>query len=253
MSDDSWLEISSTMAEHSLESMVRELAAECKLLRAKCAYDQSAIQELLRQREKLSSLLSEAQSALSSVDPPTITPSKWKPTTPHPSYHTASSKTAIPDWIGGTWQTRSESLLVPIEAAWIQRSTQSALARLSKLQASADYPLQPLSLRVNASLLHSAILRSSSSLEPATGYAEEALHLALGGSQDQALIGKARFHRGLCYLYAERWAEASWSFQLAQGTEEHEKLVKEHLQIAEKRRMECELGEEGSVIPVGFV
>ena len=239
--------------DNSLGPIILKLIAERDLLQSKHAYDQSAIQELQRQNRQLSLLLAQAQFSLQKKDLDDKT-TKRKTINLAPSSQKAPSKEeVVRDWIGGTWLSHPDGPLAPIEVAWIKKSAQAALALLSILQASPEYPLQPLSLRVNTSLLFSAILRSSSSLQSATSYAEEALNLALENSLDHNLVGKARFHRGLCYLYAERWADASWSFYLAHGTEGHEEMVKKHWQVAEKRRRECELGEEGRVISKDFV
>ena len=180
---------------------------------------QSAILELETHNRELDILLSKTQAALRSalqVRGPQI-----------------PLKTS---WIGGTWLScpTATPLLTPVESAWQQGQAQKALASLTQILHQQDVTH---SQRINAELLFSAILRSSGDVRQALSHTETSLSLAKE-TQQYDLVGKAQFHRGLCYLYENRYADARWCFVLASHTPGHQELVAINLEMTEQRLLE---------------
>ncbi|KAL9115629.1 MAG: hypothetical protein Q9187_007216, partial [Circinaria calcarea] len=184
-----------------LQTLLSSILTSHSILRQKLTRAQSAIHELQRQNKELTSLLAESHTLIQkqqaavtrmhaspSAAVPLISISIPIPTNPIPVPKN-------PDWIGGTWLTSSDPLLIPAETAWVKSSPQIALSYLSHLLTS---PTLAPSRRVNATLLLSAILRSNGSLPLALMHAEEALQLAKEAELGQDSVGKAQFQRGLC-------------------------------------------------------
>jgi hypothetical protein len=123
-------------------------------------------------------------------------------------------------------------LLGPAENAWANSRTQDALNLLTtainkdELQASD---------RMKAELLLGVILRGCGQVMKDLSHIEEALYGAQKTRMHQ-WIGRAHYHRGLCWLYLEQYANASWCFTLATHTEGHRSQIEVNRLHAEKKR-----------------
>lgn len=235
-----------------LQTLLSSILTSHSILRQKLTRAQSAIHELQRQNKELTGLLAESHTLIqkqqAAVTRMHAIPNTAAPLIPIPTNPLPVPKN--PNWIDGSWLTPSDPLLAPAETAWVKSSPQIALSYLSHLLTS---PTLVPSLRVNAILLLSAILRSNGSLPLALMHAEEALQLAQGVELGQDLVGKAQFQRGLCCLHLKRWADASWCFVLARGTEGYEEVVEVQWGVAEGKRKGCRVGDRGGIISEGFL
>lgn len=150
-----------------------------------------------------------------------------------------SEKTPDVHWVAGNflYQPSIDHYLKDSVDAYQDNSAQRAMALLSlKINTGNLMDAQ----RVNAQLLLTAILRASGT----TRDSEELMQRALALADDALLIAeemedctwvcKAHFHRGLCYLHLNRWADARWSFVLASGADGYSELAelqREHVDI----------------------
>lgn len=198
-------------------------------LQTELHYAESTIFELDAQNRELHRLLKSVQDALQSSD-------KRAPTQIHPRNLDLSHKA---NWIGGTWLScaKTAPLLTAAEAAWQGGKPQQALALLTPILNEED--LKP-SHRINVGLLYSAILRGNGDLQGALHHAEECLSIARETDQRQ-LTGKAQFHRGLCCLYLDRFADARWCFVLGSHTEGHAAIVQEYLVMTQQKLTELKV------------
>jgi hypothetical protein len=158
----------------------------------------------------------------------------------------STHRTVSTNWIGGTWLSNhaSKAVLEPAEAAWQQGKPQVALNLLMEVM---NRPALDPAQRVDAGLLFGVILRSAGVLEKSLKQVELALSIALDAELFD-YVGKARFHQGLCFLYMDRFADASWCFTLASHTVGHRELVEVNRLIAEKKRAEKgQLGISGCI------
>lgn len=87
-------------------------------------------------------------------------------------------------------------------------------------------------------------MRSNSQLLEALTHAEEALTMATKANL-HGLVGKAQFHRGMCFLYQNCHANARWCFVLAGHTEGHSEIVEIHRHIAEENLEKLPVGHPG--------
>ena len=238
--------MSRTQIDSELAPVLVAMTAERDTLRAKLKYSQSAIIELQRQVRELDDLLTEANERLGEREetPGSVpaTPSTVHPNSPRVSYaSTTSTRTgAGATWIGGTWQAggTEDATIRSAEAVWQAGSAQRALEMLNPLIVSNNsVPTD----HVSACLLVSSILRTATQLERALQYTEKALEAARKHGL-HALIGKAQFHRGLCLLHLNRYADAAWCFVLSSHTEGYEELAELNRIMAEKKRDELPAG-----------
>jgi len=135
-------------------------------------------------------------------------------------------------WIG-TWLSSplAHPTLLPVEEAWQNGHLQQALNMMPAMLACED--LGP-HHHVNCRILYSALIQSSgSNFSIALQYADEALRIATDQKLHQ-LVGKAHFHRGLCYLFMGEPAKAKWCFVLSSHLDYHERIVEECKVVAEK-------------------
>lgn len=146
-------------------------------------------------------------------------------------------------WIQ-SWLAPSELILIPAEDAWQAGSVQRALAKVELVMRRKDLTL---SEEINAKLLFCALLRSSGKSQLALTYAEKALTLAKNAS-DYSLIGKAEYHRGLCYMNLDLFARSVWCFVLASQTSGHREQVEANRLYAMERCKELPLNHPGREI-----
>ena len=200
-------------------------------MKTELSYAESTIVELDAQNRELHRLLKSAQDALRSSD-------DKEPTQIHPRDLDLSHKA---EWIGGVWLScvNMTPQLAEAEAIWKGGKPQQALALLTSLLREERLKSAH---RINAVLLYSAILRCNGDFTGALHHAEEGLSLATQTDQRQ-LAGKAQFHRGLCYLYLENFADARWSFVLASYTEGHAAIIQEYLTMAERELSKVAAGD----------
>lgn len=223
---------SSNISKEILATLA-QMVSDRDRLQIELTYSKSTISELEAQNREYHRLLSAAQEALLLIRPA-------KP-----------AQTVSPDAqrIGGTWVSSltTAALLSPAEAAWKSGKTQQALALLTPFFGQEHAH----NIRIDAGLLRCAILRSSGDIAGALRHAEETLRLATNTCQ-HTLIGKAQFHRGLCCLYLNRYADAKWCFVLASHTEGHADLVEESLQMAIEKWEELAPGNPNRNLSPGF-
>ena len=151
-------------------------------------------------------------------------------------------------WIGGTWLAGTSKALLSAEDSWQKGRAQEALFKVVELMHTRGVGPETL---VNARLLRAAIVRSSGQVNKSLGFFEAALQLA----HDWGLVelaGKAQFHRGLCFLYLDRYAESSWCFLLSVHTPGHSNQIEVNRLCAEQRRLELPLRDRRRYLPQGF-
>jgi len=238
-----------------IRSALDTLISEKRDLEAKLTYAESTIMALMRQNRELELLLEEAQAELlrkaqaelleqaetlmngmQSNPKAAASASTLAAPTSTTILSSSSRKSTGTDWIGGTWLVvpENKSLLGPIESAWQEGKTQEALNLLTLV--SKDDDLDPAE-KIEASLLFSAVLRSAGLPTKALDHAEKALSMADESGLVEP-VGKINFHRGLCFLHMNSWADASWCFVLAASTPGHALEVEVNWEIAERKRME---------------
>lgn len=224
------VELFSKRTNPSLGQAIKILATDRSHLQEELKYAKSTIAQLEAHIEELGQLLYESRAQVNSIMP-LVPKTKLKSKVdllPKPK--------SIPSttWLRGHWLSSAvnEPFLVPIEAAWQEGHGQEALNLLSPLVARQDLHT---SQWVDASLLLSAIIRSSSrDARRALGYVERALSVA-HSERLYDLVGKAQFHQGLCYFHLERYADARWCFVLAAYARGHEEQIDIHMKIAEQK------------------
>lgn len=203
-------------------------------LRLELAHAKTTIVELESQNIELDRLLSNAHTQL---------------------YANDSSRSSDPvpkaSWIG-TWK-RSSPLeypaLVPVEMVWSNGNLQHALNQMPAMLERSDFGHRH---RINARLLYSALIQSSGrNFQIALNYAEEALQIA-SELRLHELAGKAQFHRGICYLYLGKYANARWSFILASHLDDHAQTIIESKQKVEKFLQEMPEGDPRRSITPDF-
>ena len=214
-----------------MSGIISTFMAERVQLQEELKYTRSACTELHSQNEYLQRLLREAQEAL--------------PPREGPNHFQTSPGTT---WVGGTWLSPSPSIpsLVPIQKAWLSGKTQSALALLTETIVLKDFVPNE---RIEAGLLLSTIMRSSGDLARALTHAEISLSIARK-EELQDLEGKAQFHRGLCYFYQDRYADARWCFTLASHTRGHQDLVEINMRMAEEKIQQLPFGHPDTVLNI---
>ena len=237
-----------------LAALLVEVVQERDTLRAKLRYSQSTIIELQRQNMELDELLTSAQDALTEK---VVTLASPFPATSVPASLRASRNANIPakrdrlgsTWIGGTWlvDPTNNPIIRSAEASWQAGNAQQALAKLTPLVV--GNKISPTD-RVNSGLLYSSILRSSGQAERALGHTEECVRV-VRRHELHALIGKAQFHRGLCFLHLGRYADAEWCFVLGSHSEGYAELSELNRAIAEKKRDELPGGDPNFVLSKG--
>lgn len=121
--------------------------------------------------------------------------------------------------------------MAPAEKSWQDGNGQRALVLVEPLLRRHDLTV---SEDVNANLFVSAILRASGDLAQASKYAEDALVIAKE-ADSYMLASKAEFHRGLCYLKQNRYAQAQWCLVLASQLEGHQEQIEANRVFAEER------------------
>lgn len=217
----------------SLQTIVSNLIAERNQVQEELKYVRLACVELHSQNEQLQQLLCEAHDAL----PPTENPS-------HDQNLTSST------WVGGTWLTPSIKIpaLVPVQDAWLGGKTQQALALLTEILVQKD--LAPYE-RIEAGLLLSAIMRSSGDLARALTHTEICLRIAEKYELPES-VGKSQFHRGLCYFYQDRYADARWCFVLASHTKGHQDLIAINMQMVEEKMKSLPSGHPSAKLNLAF-
>ncbi len=195
----------------ALQSIVSERDA----LRNELSIAKQTITELELQNTQFDRLLTKAHRHFYTPDP------DRGPVSPPPK-----------TWIG-TWLSSplDYPALLPVEEAWRNGHLQQALILMPALLAREDLDEYH---HVNCRLLYSALIQSNGSdFSMALQYAEEALQIATDHKLHQ-LVGKAHFHRGLCYLYMGEPAKAKWCFVLSSHLDYHEKIIEECRLAAEK-------------------
>ena len=198
----------------------------------KMRYARSTIVQLEAQSRELGRLLSETQAHVEHLTE-MLPKDNLEPTTALPPIPTVIPGTS---WIRGTWLSSppNDAFLIPVEAAWQEGQSQHALNLLSLAVKSKDTTSSQF---VQATLIFSAIIRSAGDPQRALPYVEAGLAVATS-EQLQDLVGKARFHEGLCYLHLEKYADARWCFVLAAHTAGHAELIDINTKIAEQKMSE---------------
>lgn len=194
---------------------LKSIVSEREALRHELAIAKQTITELELQNIEFDRLLNNAHKHFYSPDPDKGSVS------PPPK-----------GWIG-TWLSSplENPALFPVEEAWRHGHLQQALAMLPALLIHEDLGEYH---HVNCRLLYSALIQSTGSeLSIALRYAEEALQIATDQKLHQ-LVGKAHFHRGLCYLYMGEPANAVWCFILSSHLDRHERIIDSCRRVAEK-------------------
>lgn len=151
-------------------------------------------------------------------------------------------------WIGGTWLAGTSKALASAEASWERGKAQEALFKVVELIHTRDIGPE---LLVNARLLRAAIVRSSGQVKKSLGFIEKALQLARNFRLTD-LAGKAQFHRAICFLYLDRFAESSWCFLLSVHTPGYASQIEVNRLIAEERRLDLPLADHRRYLPPGF-
>ncbi|CAF9917162.1 MAG: hypothetical protein HETSPECPRED_003157 [Heterodermia speciosa] len=209
---------SSTQAS-DLTTIQQELLDERDRLKNQLAYYKSAVDALTLQNERYAEMLQTGVVTLANQSP--------------------ASKTPDVHWVAGNFLYRPsvDHYLKDSIDAYQGNSAQRAIAFLT-LKINTTLLTDP--QRVNAQLLLAAMMRASATnrdseqtVEKALAIADDALAIA-EKMRDHAWVCKAHFHRGLCYLHLNRFADAKWSLILASGAPEYSELAAlqcEHIQL----------------------
>ncbi|KAI9797453.1 MAG: hypothetical protein M1833_005493 [Piccolia ochrophora] len=204
--------------------MAQELVQECNRLRISLIYATQDAKQLSLQNRLSSRLLQQAQSKLKDVV-------SQAPKAANPAPVEADQ---VGSWMFGHWlpDPSLRSIVGDAELQFKRSESQRALATLSALL------LKDISkeARVTAKILLSVVLRTCDRPCEALTHLEEAIPVADRSSMFD-LIGKAQFHRGLCYNDMELFAEASLCFSLASGTKHHEERLGKLKEEAEAKRL----------------
>ena len=203
-----------------LATIAKELLDERDRLKNQLAYYKSAVDALTLQNERYAAMLRTGVATLDNQCP--------------------ASKSSDVHWVAGNFLYRpsvDHYLKDSIDAYQKENSAQRAIAFLTlKINTTLLTDAQ----RVNAQLLLTAIMRASATnrdseqtVERALVIADDALAIAEKMNEHE-WVCKAHFHRGLCYLHLNRFADAKWSFVLASGAAEYAELAAlqcEHTQV----------------------
>ena len=210
-----------------------ELRNERDEIRKELLYAKTAIVELENQNLELDRMLKIAQSQLSEHVP-------------------KRSSTPAPKVFIGTWLSSPDEYpgLWPVENMWRNGHLQEALGQMPTLIEREDFGVRH---QINARLLLSSMIQSSSHDYPlALQWAEEALRMAADKHQLLDLAGKAQFHRGLCYYYLGKYANAKWCLTLVSHLEDHEQWVLDFQQQIEQYLKDLLEGDSKRSVSVGF-
>ncbi|MCJ1409257.1 hypothetical protein MMC19_003336 [Ptychographa xylographoides] len=215
--------ISETDLSAQTFAAVVDLRTENENLQTKLRYMESAMNEVQSINKELHGMLDRIQSRIWEGMNANLGTAIGRP----------SSKG---NWVGGAWLAlpENEHFLGQTERLLNRGAKEEALIAIKAVLGRDN--LSP-AQRVDAGLLFSTILRSTEDQAGALRNAEEALRIA-GKNDLLSLVGKARFHQGLCFLYLERYADASWCFHLASHTDGHAEQVQVHRELAEAKRLE---------------
>lgn len=208
-----------TNITQEIKTTLTNLIADREQLQTTLRYAQSTISELETQNRELERLLSNAQALL--------------PSRKEVRGYKIPPNTSV---IGGTWLSchKVKSILTPVELAWQRGKPQQALVLLTLILKKQNITENQ---RADAELLFSVILRSASEWGQALIHAEICLSIAIK-AQLYDLVCKAQFHRGLCYLYEDQYANAHWCFVLASHTPGYEGLAEINKLMAEQKLLE---------------
>lgn len=194
---------------------LKSIVSERDALRNELSIARQTITELELQNTEFDRLLTKAHKQFYTLDP------HKKPVCP-------PRKSWIGTWLSSPLDYPS---LTPVEEVWRNGHLQQALTMMPALLAREDLGEYH---HVNCRLLYSALIQSSGSdFLIALQYAEGALKIATDQKLHQ-LVGKAHFHRGLCYLYMGEPAKAKWCFILSSHLDYHEMIIEECRISAEK-------------------
>ena len=145
------------------------------------------------------------------------------------------------DWMcNWLYCTDDKTVLTPVEEAWREGKPQRALALLTPIMK--DTSLTE-SERADCFLLLSSILRSTGDYKRALLQAEEAVCIAVGAKLHHH-VGKANFHRGVCYANMDKLVNAWWCYTLAAHTEGHEELIQTNRDIVERMMQSIPKGDQ---------
>ncbi|KAL8796148.1 MAG: hypothetical protein Q9195_001481 [Heterodermia aff. obscurata] len=223
-----------------LATLSKELLDERDRLKNELAYYKSAVDALTLQNQRYAEMI---QTGVVTLD-------KQPPASKSPDVH----------WVAGNFLYRPsvDHYLKDSIATYQDNSAQRAIAFLT-LKINTTLLTDP--QRINAQLLLTAMMRASATnrdsdqtVEKALAIADDALAIA-EKMEDHAWVCRAHFHRGLCYLHLNRFADAKWSLILASGATEYAELAAlqcGHIQIildglpAERTRMHLESFLHGS-------
>lgn len=197
---------------------IQYLLEEQKSLAQRLRFAERTVQELSQQAQYTNSLARNAQQSIALAgNRKTIDgrPDVGKPST----------------WIGGSWLAPSEDVLAEPEKTWQDGNAQGALNLAGRLLRRHS---PTVSEDVHTNLFISAILRASGDLGQASKYAEDALVIAKD-ADSYLLAGKSEFHRGLCYIKQNRFAQAQWCLVLASHLEGHQEQIEANRIFAEER------------------
>ena len=209
--------MASSAHNHSSEIAViaKELLDERDQLKNQLAYYRSAVDALTLQNERYAAMLQTSGVTLDNQSPAT---------------QSAACKSPDVHWVAGNFLYRPsvDHYLKDSIDAYQDNSAQRAIAFLTlKINTSSLTDAQ----RINAQLLLTAMMRASATnrdsdqtVEKALVIADDALAMA-EKMKDHAWVCKAHFHRGLCYLHLNRFADAKWSLILASGATEYSELA----------------------------
>ena len=190
--------------------MAKELLEERDRLKNQLAYYKSAVDALTLQNGRYAAMLNTG----------VVTSDSQSPASKSPDVH----------WVAGNFLYRPSVDLYLKDSidAYQDNSAQRAIAFLTlKINTTFLTDAQ----RVNAQLLLTAMMRASATnrdseqtVEKALAIADDALAIA-EKMKDHDWICKAHFHRGLCYLHLNKFADAKWSLILASGATEYSELA----------------------------
>ena len=197
-----------------------------KFLERRLAFSEQTTRELRQQLQYSNQLALSAYECLSSPKDARKNLKKSSPST----------------WIGGSWLAPSEEVLAPAEKMWQGGNAQGALILLDPVLRRHDISLEEI---VNARLLSSAILRSHSDHPRALKHAEDALTIARDAGA-YMLTSKAEFHRGLCFLKQNLYAQAHWCLLLASHLENHDEHIEANRSFAEEHLRNSPFDDPGS-------
>lgn len=212
---------------------VQYLLEERKRLSQRLRFAERTVQEFSQQAQHAISLTSELQKRLAPTSQTEQKAGAGKPST----------------WIGGSWLAPSEEILAPAEKLWQDGNAQGALVFLEPLL---RRPKPTVSEDVNVHLFISSILRASGDLAQASKYAEDGLVIARE-ADCYMLASKSQFHRGLCYLKQNRYAQAQWCLVLASHLEGHQEQIEANRVFAEERCRNAGPKDQGRKLDLDYI